>query len=296
MRRYKNASNIIFDVFVLLLLLLFGFLCLLPLLHLLALSLSSSHAALSGLVTFFPVDFTPTAYLMLIRDERYVTAFMVSIQRILLGGGINLVLTILTAFPLSMEAKKFPGRNIYMWAIIFTMLFVASVVPWFFVIRATGLLDSIWALVLPGALPVFNTILLMNFFRNQPKEIKESALMDGVNPFQMMVKIAVPLALPAIATVTMFSIVNHWNAFFDGMLLISTPSGIPLQTYIQSLIAANVTMVAQSGMTPEELAALSALRTFNAARTIVAIIPILIVYPFMQRFFVTGITLGSVKE
>jgi len=295
-RRYKNLSNIIFDSFVTVLLILFGLLCLLPLLHLIALSLSSAHAALSGRVSFFPVEFTPTAYFMLFRDDRYIAAFFVSLQRILLGGGINLILTVLTGFALSQEPKNFPGRNIYMWILIWAMLFVASVVPWFFVIRATGLLDSIWALVLPGALPVFNTILLMNFFRNQPKEIKESALIDGVNPFQMMLQIAVPLALPAIATVTMFSIVNHWNSFFDGMLLINTPSRIPLQTYIQSLIAANVTMMAQSGMTSEELAALSALRTFNAARTVIAIIPILIIYPFMQRYFVTGITLGSVKE
>jgi len=295
MLRHKNFSNLAFDYFVAFLLLLFGLLCLLPLLHLLALSLSSSHAALSGFVSFLPVDFTTTAYSMLIRDERYIAAFMVSVQRIILGGGINLILTILTAYPLSMEPKDFPGRNIYMWVVLFTMLFVPSVVPWFFVIRATGLLDSIWALVLPGAVPVFNTILLMNFFRNQPKEIRESALIDGAGPIQMMVRIAVPLAMPAIATVTMFSIVHHWNSFFDGMILINAPSRIPLQTYIQSLIAANVTMMAQSGMTPEELAALSSLRTFNAARTIVAIIPILIVYPFMQRFFVTGITLGSVK-
>jgi len=296
MRRYKNFSNIMFDSVVTVLLLIFGLLCLLPLLHIFALSLSSSTAALSGHVSFWPVEFTPTAYSMLIQDDRYIAAFMISIQRILLGGAVNLILTVLAAYPLSLETKNFPSRNIYMWVVIFTMLFVPSVVPWFFVIRATGILDSIWALVLPGALPVFNTILLMNFFRNQPKEIKESAIIDGANPIQMMLHIAVPLALPAIATVTMFSIVHHWNSFFDGMLLINTPSRIPLQTYIQSLIAANVTMMAQAGMTPEELAALSALRTFNAARTVVAIIPILVIYPFMQKFFVTGITLGSVKE
>ncbi len=296
MVHYKNASNRVFDFVITVLLALFGLVCLLPLLHVLALSLSSKNAALAGQVSFFPVDFTTTPYKMLFKDERFIAAFWVSVKRVLLGGGLNLILSILMAYPLSLETEEFPSRNRYMWLMIFTMLFAGSIVPWYFVIRNTGILDTVWALVLPGAVPVYNTILLMNFFRNQPKAIKESASIDGVNPFQMMLLICVPLALPAIATITLFSVVGHWNNFFDGLLLINTPSKVPLQTYIYTLSNTNIDISSSTSLTPEEIEALTSLRTFNAAKVVVATMPILIIYPFMQRFVVSGITLGSVKE
>ena len=174
------------------------------------------------------------------------------------------------------------------------MLFGASIVPWYFVIKYTGLIDSIWSLVIPGGLSVYNMILLLNFFRREPRDIKEAATIDGVNAFQMLMRIYIPLAMPAIATVTVFSVVNHWNNFFDGLLLISSPEKIPLQTYIQTLTNTNIT-ISSSSMTQEELEALTSLKTFNAAKVVVAAIPIAIFYPFMQRFFVAGLTLGSVK-
>ena len=219
----------------------------------------------------------------------------ISVQRVVLGGAINLVLTVITAFALSQDESDFPARKVYMWFMIFAMLFGASLVPWYFVIKATGLMDTIWALVIPGALPVYNTILLMNFFRNLPKEIKESAMLDGITPFQMMMRIFVPLAKPAIATVTVFSVVFHWNNFFDGLLLMNTPSNMPLQTYIQTLTNTTVSVMSSS-LTPAEIEALTSLKTFNAAKIVVASLPIVIFYPFMQKFFVSGLTLGSVKE
>lgn len=197
------------------------------------------------------------------------------------------------AYPLSLEKSEFPARNRYMWFTVFCMLFGASLVPWYFVIKETGMLDSIWTLVIPGAVPVYNVILLMNFFRNQPKAIKESARIDGVNEFQMMMKICVPLAKPAIATVTLFSVVGHWNNFFDGMLLINSPDKVPLQTYIQSLA---INMSDTSKLSTDQLINLMSQRTFNSSKIIIATVPILLIYPFMQKYFVTGITLGSVKE
>ncbi len=293
---YNSGRNRAFNVLVTFLLAFCGLVCLLPMLHVLALSLSSKNAALAGRVSFWPVDLTVTPYKMMMTDDRFSAAFLISVERVLLGGGLNLVMTVLMAFPLSMEKEDFPARNVYMWAVIFTMLFGGSLVPWYFVIRTTGLIDSIWALVLPGAVPVYNTILLMNFFRNEPKAIKESALIDGVSPLKMMLLICVPLALPAIATVTLFSVVHHWNTFFDGLLLINTPSKVPLQTYIFTLSNSNIDLNSSTSLTPEEIEALTSLKTFNAAKVVVATIPVLAVYPFMQRFVVTGITLGSVKE
>ncbi len=293
-RRYKSLENTVFDTAVLLLMVLMGLLCLLPLLHIISLSLSSKTAALAGRVYIWPVELTVTPYKTLLQDAKFMQAMWVSVKRVLLGGLINFTLTICCAYPLSLETRQFPARRVYIWVFVFAMLFGAGIVPWYFVIKYTGLIDSIWALVLPGGLPVYNMILLMNFFRNEPTAIKEAATIDGVGQFQMMTRIYVPLAMPAIATVTVFSIVGHWNNFFDGLLLINSPSKIPLQTYIQTLTNTNI-VITSSSMTEEELAAMTSLKTFNAAKIVVAALPIAIFYPFMQRFFVSGISLGSVK-
>lgn len=294
MKKYKTWNNRIFDGVVVLILLIMGLSCLVPILHVVALSLSSKTAALAGRVYLWPVELTISPYKVLITDARFLQSLWVSVQRVVLGGGLNLVLTVITAFSLSQEEKDFPGRKVYMWFLIFAMLFGASLIPWYFIIKDTGLIDSIWALVVPGALPVYNTILLMNFFRNLPKEIKESATLDGITPVQMMIRIFIPLAVPAIAMVTVFSIVGHWNNFFDGLILINTPSKIPLQTYIQTLTNTNID-VSSSSLTAEELEVLTSLKTFNAAKIVVAALPIAVFYPFMQRFFISGLTLGSVK-
>ncbi len=135
----------------------------------------------------------------------------------------------------------------------------------------------------------------MNFFRGIPKALKEQASIDGVSALGLLFKIYVPLSLPAIATVTLFSVVNHWNNFFDGMLLINTPSKVPLQTYIQSLVV-RISDLSQTTMTAEQLTEKMSQRTFNAAKIVVSAVPILLIYPFMQKYFVKGITLGSVKE
>lgn len=295
MRKYHTWRNRVFDGIVVVLLVIFGLSCLVPILHVVALSLSSKNAAMAGKVTLWPVDLTFTPYKMLFTDAKFMRSLWVSVQRVLLGGIVNLVLTVMTAFVLSQEEDDFPARKFYMWIFIFAMLFGASLVPWYFVIKATGLIDTIWALVIPGALPIYNTILLMNFFRNLPREIKESALLDGIRPIQMMMKIYVPLSKPSIATVTVFSVVGHWNNFFDGLLLMNSPRNMPLQTYIQTLTNTTID-VSSSSLTAEELEVLTSLKTFNAAKIVAASLPIVIFYPFMQRFFVSGLTLGSVKE
>ena len=148
--------------------------------------------------------------------------------------------------------------------------------------------------MLPGAVPVFNVIVLMNFFKGIPDELDEAARIDGANPWTIMLRIFVPLAVPSIATITLFSIVGHWNAFFDGMIYINTRAKIPLQTYIQSLV---VEIRDTTGMTPEEIQRMNAMssRTFNAAKVFVTMVPVLIVYPFLQKYFVSGLVMGSVK-
>ncbi|ULO07105.1 carbohydrate ABC transporter permease [Paenibacillus sp. 19GGS1-52] len=280
------------DILLLLLMSFITLLCLLPLVYIVSLSLSGKSAAAAGRVTLFPVDFTFYSYKYMLSDHRFFDSFAVSVKRVLIGGAINFALTILMAFPLAKERSEFKSRNFYIWIIVFTMMFNGGLIPWYMVIKNLHLIDTIWALTLPTAVPIFNVILLMNFFRNLPKEISEAATVDGAGPWRMLLRISVPLALPAIATVTLFSVVNHWNAFFDGMILMNKQSNIPLQTYIQQLV---VQPVISATTRSEDLINFSQ-RTFNAAKIVVTMLPILVIYPFLQKYFVSGITLGSVKE
>jgi putative aldouronate transport system permease protein len=170
------------------------------------------------------------------------------------------------------------------------MLFHGGLIPSYLTIKYTGILDTIWALVLPDAVPIFLIILLLNFFRAIPKELQEAAYMDGAGHWRTLWKIIVPLSLPALATITLFATVNHWNSWFDGFLLMNRPEHFPLQTYLRSIIIErNVDM---NGLT--EMANLSD-RTMIASQVFLGSLPILLVYPFLQRFFVKGLILGSVK-
>jgi protein lplC len=294
-KQYRSVENIVIDTVVIILTAFIFIICILPLLNVLALSFSGKDAAIAGKVSLIPVDFTLDSYKYLLQEKRFFLSFWMSVKRAVLGTAINMVLTVLTAYPLSLETRQFPSRNRYMWLLVFTMLFNGGVVPWYFVIRRLGLIDTIWALVLPGAVPVFNVILIINFFRNIPAAIKESAQLDGIGPLGMLLKMLIPLSKPALATVSLFCIVNHWNNFFDGMILIDTPEKLPLQTYIQSLVI-RISDMSQSGLSAEQLADRMSQRTFNAAKIVISTVPILLIYPFLQRYFVTGITLGSVKE
>lgn len=264
-----------------------------PLINTLAISLSDKAAVSGGRVNLWPVGFSTSAYGFIMQDEKFWRAFGVSVQRLLLGGGLNFVLAVLTAFPLSRTVKAFPARNLFMWLFVFGMVLNVGLVPWYLTVSRYGLIDSIWALVLPTAVPIFNVIILMNFFRNVPKELDEAARLDGANPWQVLLNVYLPVSLPALATITLFSLVTHWNSFFDGLILMNDPNKYPLQTYIQQLVIAERT--ALTGGQAQLMAELSN-NTLNAAKLFIAIVPILIVYPLLQRFFVRGIMLGSVKE
>lgn len=269
-------------------------LCIAPIWHTLAISLSEKSAAAAGNVYFWPVDATLSSYEKLLEDSRFFRSFAVSAERVLLGGLLNLVLTVLMAYPLSKTAKLLPGRNAVMWLVVFVMLFNAGLIPWYMTISKLGLLDTMGALVLPTAVPAFNVVLLMNFFRGVPKELEEAAVVDGAGPWYTLLRIFLPVSLPALATVTLFSIVGHWNSFFDGLILMNTPDNYPLQTYIQQLVIVIDTNTVQNAEDAQKLARISN-KTLNAAKLFISMLPILLIYPFLQRYFVHGIVLGSVK-
>lgn len=290
----NTAGSKLFDVLLIIILVGIALLCILPIWYTLAVSLSDNAAASSGRVGLWPVGFNLSSYKEIMGDRKFFNSFWISIQRVVLGSGLNFVIILLMAYPLSKGPKELPFRNVLMWILVFTMLFNGGLIPWYMTIKSLGLINNIWALVLGSSVPVFSVILVINFFRNLPKELEEAALVDGAGPWRMMMQIFVPLAGPVIATVTLFSIVYHWNEFFNGLVLMSTADHYPLQTYIQQMVV----VIDANTMSAEQIQRMSELsnRTLNSAKIFIAMIPVLIVYPFLQRFFITGITLGSVKE
>ena len=267
--------------------------CLLPLINMIAISLSGSDAVASNQVGLLPVDFTLTTYSKLLNDGQFWASFWISVQRVVLGTLINMFFVITMAYPLSKSKLRFPAREIYIKFVIFAMLFSGGIIPLYMVVSGLKLTDTIWALVLPGAVPVFNVILMINFFKSVPGSLDEAARIDGASPLTILVKIYLPVSLPALATVALFSIVGHWNDYFSGLLYMNKASLYPLQTYIQQLTV-DITQVTDA----EQLKQLSQMsnRAFNATKIVVSTIPLLIIYPFLQKYFVSGIVIGAVKE
>ena len=272
----------------------YALICLLPMIHILSLSLSASVSVTAGEVSLWPVGFTLKSYEFVLRKVQFWTAMSVSLKRIVLGVAVSTVVTILSAYPLSRSRREFRAQPVLIWFFIFTMLFSGGMIPTYMVVRYTGLLDSIWSLVLPGAVQVFNIVLLMNFFRNIPREIEESAFMDGAGHWRILWRISLPMTLPCLATITVFSVVSHWNAWFDGLIYMNDSAHYPMQTYLQSiLIQPNVKLITKAYA---ELMRAISNRTLKAAQVFIAAIPVLMVYPFIQKYFVAGVTLGGVKE
>ena len=270
-------------------------LCLLPIVHTVAISFSDQARAAAGDVLFWPVGYSLNSYGKLLQESTFLLAFWISIQRVGLAILIGVSITIMMAYALSKSTGVFKGRNAYLWVLVFTMLFNAGTIPWYMAIRTVGILDTIWALVLPCAVSAYNIILMMNFFRGIPPALEEAALMDGAGPWRTLLQIYIPLSKASIATITLFTVVTHWNNFYDGLVLMSRPSHYPLQTYIYQLtVKVDVRSITNID-TLKELMKVSGL-TLNAAKLVVSMMPILLVYPLLQRYFVTGATLGSVKE
>lgn len=268
-------------------------LCLIPLLNVIAISFSRASAAEAGDVGLLPIRFTLASYEKIMQDRAFFRTFAVSVLRTVLGTVITMVLTSLMAYPLSRSNEEFRMRSVYMWILIITMLFNGGLIPSYLVVTNLGLKNTIWALVIPYSVSAYNTILLVNFFRNLPKELHESASLDGAGPLRILTQVFLPVSTPVLATLTLFCILWHWNDYFAGLIYIDNTLNQPLMTYIRTL---TVEMNFDQ-LTAEELvkrAEIGSL-TFNSAKIVVAMIPMLVIYPFIQKYFVTGIMIGSVK-
>lgn len=268
-------------------------LCVLPLVHIIAVSFSSSTAAAAGYVKLWPVDFTFASYEFSAGREGFWRSMLISLERLAIGTPLNLLLTVMIAYPLSKESPFFRFRLAYAWIFFMTMLFNGGLIPWYITIKQLGLLDSIWALVLPGAVPIFSVVLLLNFFRAVPRELEESAVIDGAGQWTTLWRIFVPISKPAIATLALFSMVEHWNSWFDGLILMGSPEHYPLQSYIQTIVI----QLNFGTMSREDVLNMTLIsdRTLKSSQIFLGSLPILAAYPFLQKYFVKGIVLGSVK-
>lgn len=281
-----------------LLLLSAALLCLLPFIYILSISLSDSTAVAAGKVTLYPVGFTLAAYRFVLHSEAFVRSFGVAVFRVALGAALNLAFIIITAYPMSQPEGVLRGRRVYTWFFMLAMLFAPSLIPSYLVVKELGLIDSIWALVLPCALPIFSMVVMMNFFRNLPRSLSEAATIDGAGHISVLCRIYLPLSLPSLATVTLYAVVGHWNSWFDGLIYMNRPEKYPLQSYLQTVIVNPESAFQMMQGNPEAYKYLSQVsnQTTKAAQLFVAMIPVLLFYPMVQRYFTSGLILGSVKE
>jgi len=271
--------------------------CVLPIIHVLAISLSARTIVDTGQVTLYPMGFNLESYKYILEKPEFIKAFGVTLKRVALGVSVNMLLVIMTAYPLSKEVKAFKHRTFVVWYFIITMLFGGGLIPYYMTVKATKLLDTIWALVIPGAVPIYNVVLMLNFFRSLPKELEESAMIDGAGHWTILWRIYVPVSTAGIATIALFTTVGHWNAWFDGLILMNRPENYPLQSYLQTVILGLNTMLGTTSIA-EDWKVLQYIsdRTVKAAQIFLGALPIITLYPFLQRYFIKGIVLGSVKQ
>ncbi len=270
--------------------------CFIPIMHLVSLSLSKKIEAVAGNVGIIPRGFNIEAYRYVMEDSRFWRSLKVTLLRVAIGVPTNILLVVLTAYALSKPSSRFHTRNIFSGIFIFTMFFGGGMIPSYIVISKLKLINTIWALTLPGAMNIGYMIMMMNFFRGIPTEIEEAAVIDGANQFQILFKLYLPMSLPSLATIILFASVVNWNCWMDGYLYMNTPDKYPLQTYLATLLMETKNTV-EMQMTPEQLKrmAQTSEKTIEAAQIFLAALPIMCFYPFLQKYYIKGIVVGSVK-
>jgi putative aldouronate transport system permease protein len=247
----------------------------------------------ANLVGFWPMGFTTDAYEKTFGNSNFLNSLWISVERTVLSTVIGMIIVLLTAYPLSKDDQNFKGRTMYIWIFVFTILFSGGLIPSYILIQKIGLMDSIWALILPGAVSVYNIILMLNFFRGLPKELEEAAHLDGAGQLKTLVLVFIPLSMPSIATLSLFTMVYQWNSWFDGMIYMRDIKDYPLASLLQTIIVQQD--FSKINVDAKQLENISN-RTVRAAQIFIGALPILLVYPFLQRFFVKGMVIGAVKE
>ncbi|ASA24819.1 carbohydrate ABC transporter permease [Paenibacillus donghaensis] len=287
----ERTSNRIFDIVNIVFVALFVLFCLAPFLHVIAVSLSSNRAITSGEVTIFPIEVNWDAYIKVFSDNAMIRSLIFTIVLTFATTVLCMLFTIAASYPLTKTNLK--GRKFFMYVIIITMFFSGGIIPEYLLIRDLHMLNSVWSLILPGLVSPFNLIILISFFNNIPPSLEESAEIDGSSHFYTLMKIVLPLSMPVMATLSLFYAVGRWNGFQDSLMYINNPDLYPLQLKLFQMVQNNMV----SELTQMEGANRTALtpESLKAATVIFATVPILAVYPWLQKYFVSGVMLGAVK-
>ena len=288
-RKRPGTGQVVLTVLIFLLVLL----CTLPFVNVIAVSLSSKSAILRGDVSFWPVEFTPRAYEVIVQDPSMFRSLFFTVKITVIYTVLAMAMTVLYAFPLTM--KRLKGRRFFMLFIVFTMYFSGGTIPIYLNVRELGLINNEWSLILPGLVSAFNIIILKNFFQALPYELNEAAYIDGATDFQILLRIYLPLSFSSLATLSLFYAVGKWNSFSDALYYITSRDLQPLQLKLYNLIKGgqSVEVSVQEGSASDLASSISA--SIESATIVFATVPILLVYPFVQRYFVKGVTLGAVK-
>lgn len=283
-----SRSEAVFDAVNYLILSLVGIVTLYPLLNVLAISMSSYTGYLNNPAMILPVDFNLDAYRSILSTPLILSSYKNTIVVTLIGTVLNVVLTVITAYPLAKD--KVRGSRVLLFGIVFTMMFSGGIIPNFLVVRSLGLINSLWALVFPCAMTTTNFIIVKNFFEGIPDSIEDSAKIDGAGSFRILWSIVVPLSTPVLATVTLFYAVANWNRLFDAVMYINSRSRWTLSVLLKEIITENSDLLADPSVINQILP-----KTMQCATIVVTILPIMLIYPFLQRYFMKGIMLGAVK-
>lgn len=292
-RSIQNRKISVGSIFLHVILTLFVFICLYPFLNVIAYSLSGYNAVLSGKVTFYPINFNLAAYQQILGRSQIWVSMRTTIFVTLMGTATSLVLTLFAAYALS--RSYLPGRKIFSGLILFTMYFSGGMIPTFLVVKGLGMYDTLGALFIPQAINVFNFIVMRTFFRELPRSLEEAAKIDGASEMQVLRRVVLPLSLPIIATMGLFYAVGYWNSYFEALLYIQDPNKYTLQLRLRSLLFGEE--LNNSGRTNnlEGIGTQVMTQSLKMATVAVSTIPILVVYPWLQKYFVKGVMIGSIK-
>lgn len=283
----KSKSDVVFEAVVVFIILLVGLMCLIPIMYVISASLTPMSEMLkNGGFVLVPRQITLSAYREMLKDSSMISAMKISATVTVVGTVLNLLVTMLLAYPLS--RYNLPGRGIFVKIIVFTMVFSAGMIPTYLVVKQTGLIDSIWALIVPSMVSVYNFIVMKAFFEGLPNDVFESSRIDGAGEFKILIEIVLPLSLPIIMTIGLYYAVDHWNTYMAAVLYMTSRDKMPLQVILRRLIqSATTNDLNADDLIPTE--------TLQMAAVVIATGPIILIYPFIQKYFVKGSLAGAVK-
>lgn len=288
----RSNGEIAFGVVNAVLLTVFAGMALYPFVYVVSISLSTAAEAAREGLHLYPREVTWTAYKMVLGNPEIMVGYLNTIYRTVLGTILTLLMTCMCAYPLS--RKYMPHRRFYTFMVIFTMLFNGGIVPVYLVVKSLGLIDNRLVYVLPMMLTGFNIIVVKNFFQQVPESLAEAARIDGANEFGILFRIYIPLSKPVLATVGLWTAILHWNMWLDAMIYITSNSKQVMQTFLQRIVIESSVELIEKGIVNPDVTQFTP-ETIKAATIVITILPMLILYPFVQKYFVKGITLGGVK-